>query len=584
MRHAPTPNTFNQGNTLIIMLNRQLPRSLKSLALAGSAALLLTSAGAWAADPVIKPYFQFKKAPMVQLANDISLDTNGAQPPVFNAAPGYLLGFEGVSQYDGASLGRNAIPPDTMGAVGRTQYMVTTNGAYAVYNKTDGTRLSLLSDSAFWISAGQTGTNGDTRLMYNADASRWVMVAFGSNVKDLNVAVSDTDNALGPWKSVKFEGYAGLGFGGTADYPTLALDKNAVYIGTNNFAPATSGGVNSFRGTTMNVLPLNDLFKPDLSAPSAAGLKQFVTPFTGGAGDVDRGFAQQGVNNNRTGSSTGKVVAASAFLSDNLAFNVNGLSPTSAAAATVTAPVFTNAAAFTSPGAARQPSVAIPANRRIVDALDERLSSSVYEVNGRIYTVMTVNSGADPLDEARVRWTVLDSNTFSILAQGDIGQAGFDYYQGSIAVNADGQVVIGYNRSGLDSTIGKISFMAQSFNTAAGGALVPTSGELLLKVSLTDDYHNGSGFGLASSGRQRWGDYSQVSIDPSDPTQFYLIGQFAREYNNAAGGHPGGTGGSRWSTWVAVVGVTAVPEPSTWLMMIMGFAAVGLAARRRQLV
>jgi hypothetical protein len=326
MRHAPTPNTFNQGNTLIIMLNRQLPRSLKSLALAGSAALLLTSAGAWAADPVIKPYFQFKKAPMVQLANDISLDTNGAQPPVFNAAPGYLLGFEGVSQYDGASLGRNAIPPDTMGAVGRTQYMVTTNGAYAVYNKTDGTRLSLLSDSAFWISAGQTGTNGDTRLMYNADASRWVMVAFGSNVKDLNVAVSDTDNALGPWKSVKFEGYAGLGFGGTADYPTLALDKNAVYIGTNNFAPATSGGVNSFRGTTMNVLPLNDLFKPDLSAPSAAGLKQFVTPFTGGAGDVDRGFAQQGVNSNRTGSSTGKVVAASAFLLDNLAFNDIGRS------------------------------------------------------------------------------------------------------------------------------------------------------------------------------------------------------------------------------------------------------------------
>ncbi len=122
--------------------------------------------------------------------------------------------------------------------------------------------------------------------------------------------MSDTDNALGGWKSVKFTGYAG----GTADYPTLALDKNAIYIGTNNFAP-------SFQGTTLNVIPIASVF--GAGAPTVANMKQFVTPYPG-VGE-DRGFAMQGVNS-RSAGSTGKVVAASLFNYDSLGYKVNGLS------------------------------------------------------------------------------------------------------------------------------------------------------------------------------------------------------------------------------------------------------------------
>ena len=154
---------------------------------------------------------------------------------------------------------------------------------------------------------------------------------------------------------------------------------------------------------------------------------------------------------------------------------------------------------------------------------------------------------------------------------------------GSIAVNSQGQVVIGYNRSGFDVATGKISVMARTFNTALDGSLVATSGEILLKTSLVDDYHNGSVFGGVATGRQRWGDYSQVSVDPDDIHKFWVIGEFAREYDNAAGGHPGGTGGSRWGTYIAAV--TAVPEPTTWAMMLAGFGVVGaLGARRRRRV
>lgn len=551
-----------------------------------SAAVLVLAAFTMAAQAqVAKPYFEFKLPKMDVIPGDLSLDTNGQSPTLFNPAPGYVLGFEGVSQYDGASFGRNFIPPDTMGAVGMTQYMQTTNGAYAVFDKATGNRLSLVSDVAFWAAAGQTGANGDSRVMYNADAKRWLVVSFGANAKDLQLAVSDTDNALGTWKSVKFEGYAGFGFGATADYPTLALDKNAVYIGTNNFAPATSGGSNSFRGTTMNVIPLNSLFNG--AAPTIANMKQIVTPYSStSSSNVDMGFAQQGVNSRSAGSS-GRVVASSLFNYDNLSFQVNGLTPDSATGATATSATYLGMDAFVSPGPGRQPSVAIPANQRVIATLDERISSSVYEANGRIYTVNTVDSAADGVDEARVRLTVIDASTNALLDQLDLGSTGFDYYQGAIAVNEFGQVVVGYNRSGLSTADlngdgladGNISFLAQVLRTEVDGSLSMVGSETLLKVSLTDDYHNGSLFGQAAAGRQRWGDYAQVSIDPADPHSFWVIGEFAREYNLEQFGHPGGTGGSRWGTWIAQI--SAVPEPSTWGLMALGVGVLLQRTRRR---
>lgn len=530
------------------------------------------------ASTTIKPYYEFKKAPMIKIDGDLSFDTNGKAAPVTNAAPGYAFGFEGVSQYDGAAFGRNFIPPDTMGAVGLTQYMETSNGAYAVFDKSTGNRLSLMSDVAFWAGAGQVGANGDSRVMYNAQAQRWIAISFGASVSDIQIAISDTDNALGGWKSTKFVGFAG----GTADYPTLALDTNAVYIGTNNFAP-------SFQGTTLNVIPLDSLF--NAVSPTTTNMKQFTTPFPGTG--QDRGFAQQGVNSSTVGS-TGKVLASSLFEFDNLGFKVEGLTSSSAAGGTLTAPVYTLESGFTSPSAGRQPAAAIPANRRVIATLDERISSSVYEANGLIYAVHTVDDTADGVSEARVRYIVMDADTFAIVDEGNIGEAGYDYYQGSIAVNSKGQVVIGYNRSGLQQadgdgdglSDGNITLMARTFKTDANGKLVQTSDELKLKVSLTDDYHNGSIFGQAAAGRQRWGDYSQVSIDPTDESYFWVVGEFAREYNLPQFGHPNGTGGSRWGTWIAKIyaGSAGVPEPASWALMLAGFGLIGSALRRQRRV
>ena len=497
-----------------------------------------------------------------------SLENHGPVSFLGGGSAASVLGsFQGISQYDVASFGRDFIPPDTMGAAGKTQLMEFVNGGVAVYDKATGTQLSKVSDIAFWATAGQTGANGDSRVMYDKAADRWIALSFGGSISDIQIAVSNTSDATGGWKSTSFTGFAG----GIADYPTLALDTNAVYIGTNNFSGAAG---NPFRGTTLNVIPIASLV--NALAPTTTGITSFNTPYNGGG--ADGGIAIQGVNSN-VASTTGHVIAASLFFNDVIAYDIaNTGTP---AAAKVNAQYVGTADYAINNGAGRQPNVGgIASNNRVVDTLDQRIGSSAYEVNGRIYAVYTVTPVGG--DHTYVRYDVVDAVTHQLLSEGQIGDGVHDYYEGSLAVNSQGRVVIAYNRSGSGAD-GKISVLAEVFTTNLNGALTQRGSELLLKVSDIDNYHNGSPEGSAAAGRQRWGDYSAVSLDPTNDNTFWVFGEFAREYNNAAGGHPGGSGFSRWGTYIAAVdGGTEVPEPSVWAMLIAGFGLTGAAMRRQR--
>ena len=444
--------------------------------------------------------------------------------------------------------------------------------------KATGARQSFVSDLAFWQGLGRAGANGDSRVMFNKDAGRWIAISFANSVSQIQIAVSDTDNALGTWKSTLFTGYNAAGGNSVADYPTLALTKNSVIIGTNDFGSKTVGAPQTFNGTSMTIIPINSLFS---AAPTVAGGVQYYNPCCAATDDFTRGFAIQGVNGSGAGG-TDHILAVSIEGNALTRYNVSGLTPNSSLGATRGAATDFLGGDYTGNGPGRQPSALNP---RVIDTLDDRVGSSVYEVNGLIYSVHTVtpldNHGLST-DHTAVRWDVIRASDNVVLAEGDISDGVHDFYQGSLAVNDAGRVVIGFNRSGSGED-GKISVMAQSFRTRADGSLGSLGDALLLKVSDSADYHNGSVDGGAAAGRQRWGDYSAVSLDPNDPNSFWVIGEYAREPNNAANGHPGGTGGTRWSQWIAQVVVgSAVPEPSNWAMLIAGFGLAGAAMRRRR--
>ena len=486
--------------------------------------------------------------------------------------PSINLGFVGISQIDVRSLHGNlsAIPPDTNGAIGNSQFMEVTNGAYAVYDKTTGNRTKLWADGAFWNQAGQSTVytqnfaNGDSRVLYDKPSNRWIVESFGASLDRIQIAVSDTSDATGTWKSTSFQGFNDPNGYGIADYPTLAIDSKAIYIGTNNFTPAAGGCPEGggFCGTTLNVISRNDIF--GAGGPTATSLKQFTTPYSNLS--PDNGYSIQGVNQ-VSGTDSGRIIAIGAKNYGMVSYQVNN---PGAANATTTASVLLNTTPYDPNRGAAQPD-----GSRTIDTSDDRISSATWEVNGHIYAIHTITRPGE--QHTSLEYYVIDAATNTVIQTNIIGDGTHDFFQGTLAVNESGQVVISYNRSGFG--VGeKVAIYGQQFNPIdSTGALVAVGDPILLYTSLIDNYHNGSVAGAAPVGRQRWGDYAQVTVDPNDPQAFWIIGQYALGYlPNAA------TSFSRWGTFISSIQVSAVPEPSSYAMLIVGLAVVGITLRRRQ--
>lgn len=479
-----------------------------------------------------------------------------------SAQANFVRGFEGTSQLDNCALNQCFRPPDTMGAVGTTQFLETSNGSVTVYNKASGAVSSRVSMTDFWTSVGLAGgANGDQRVLFDHYTNRWIMIGFGATTNVINVAVSNTDAALGvgAWKSVAITVLPS----GTADYPTLSMDDKAVYIATNNFTP-------SFTGTSLLSIPKASLFG---GAPSTAGMTTFTTPTAG----PDNGFAiQPALNWAGNPGNTVSIIADSRDFNSQVFYKVNGVN---AAGATQTASTQIAGSAYTGAGLGRQPD-----GTRTVDTLSPRITANAVQFSGKIFSTATVQADAAVGDFAAVRWTVVDAGTGALLSSGKIQQANFDFYEGSIAVNEFGEALIGYNRSGNVTTDGngdglpdgRISFMGRAFDVS-GNLLVQDGAEMLFRVSDTGDYHC-TVVAPATTCRERWGDYAAVTIDPSNHRRFYAIGEYAAPSAIIPGFTT--TPRSIWHTYVAEVAM--VPEPSQYVLMALGLGVIGFSARRRR--
>src|SRR5262249_5925498 len=136
---------------------------------------------------------------------------------------------------------------------------------------------------------------------------------------------------------------------------------------------------------------------------------------------------------------------------------------TSAAGATFGTTTHLTGLSTSSPSLAHQPD-----GTRLISGDDTRIAGMAYQVGDLIYIArgLTVNSsgGASTTGSDAVRIIVIRDSTSQIVSQGTYFNPNFDYIYPSLAVNTQGDMLVGFTRSsnvqGSGSTNGNLGAYA----------------------------------------------------------------------------------------------------------------------------
>lgn len=474
---------------------------------------------------------------------------HGITPLAF-AAPALNIGLNFLgSSYETNS---QALPPDANGAIGPQHFVELINGSFAVYDKITGENILRLSDVDFWGGAGITITSDqaitDPRMIYDPISQRWFasMVDFDANAtdptteaNDFLLAFSDTSDPTGSWTGFKIR--ADPTHGDFADFPTLGVDSNAVYMSGNMFK-----GMNNNIGPNLVSFPKTELLNSNITTRTYFGV---LNP-------TNYGWVLQpaicfDASTNGTILSMGDIGSDDNFHSNMFTFHVLGAGTSHA---TLSTPVQITVSPYDTPF---DPNQSVPGftafqpdDTQTLQANDPRLAAKVYNVGGVLYGAHNTEFN----NRIAIQWYRVDAASGTLLEQGMLSDTDLDLFFPSIAANSDGTVVIGCNGSSVDTFISGFVYVGQTANG------VTTFGDRTLLQSGSVSYHDLNEILselLGDTADSRWGDYSATSIDPTDPTQIWTIQIIPTDVDNS---DSTGFGQGIWSTWITQLQVASVPQ------------------------
>jgi hypothetical protein len=455
------------------------------------------------------------------------------------------MGLDDVPMADSSFI---VIPPDVAGGVGPTKVMESFNNNYRIRDKATGVTQLTMGTATFWAAVtlpSERLSLTDPRTTYDPYNNRWIvcMQTVGLSGSVL-VGVSQTSDPAGAWNLYKFTGLSGsLGTAYQLDFPIIGFNKNWVTVTINRY---TSGGVFSY-GICLA------LDYPQLRG--GVGTGSLFTLNTGGAST--HFCTAPAVTYSATEDSLFLVTHLS---SGGATFAVDVITGTSGA------PVYNLAAAsnvrpgggWTQPSGNLEPQSAPNAGASAcgatpckIEAQDAQVRSSPIYRNGFVWYAQTIGLPAGTLTRTSAQWTKITPSTTPAFADGGrlddptatATNGGKWYDHVSLSVNAKNDMMLGFTQFSSAQHPG--SGYAFRFGTDAAGTLRDP-----LVYHAGEDYYHKT-FSTAT-GRNRWGDFSTVQVDPCDDLTLWALQEYAKTRTGTDDGNTG-SNSSKWSSWWAAV-------------------------------
>lgn len=433
-------------------------------------------------------------------------------PPDFKNMPndpgeqtvmGKVLTGRGL-EHNYAGQNSSSYPPDCSGTVGSDHYFQVVNVTYQVFNKSDGSSAAGPSNLNTIFNSGLPGANcnsGDPIVLWDEQADRWLFAEFslcGTNHYML-IAVSTTNDPTGTWHSWSYD------VDDTPDYMKFGIWRDGYYMATNTSngndvyvferdemivggsSPTMIGFDNPNRPTTFDGFHCLIPFDNDGAWAPAGTPGQFVT------------IADDGQSNP----------------ADELRVYELDVDWTTPANSTFSMVQQLGVNSFSGNFSGDWNNIPQPGTSQKLDGISTVLMyrAQYRNFNGTQKIVCT-HTIAESSTESALRWYELEKTTgnWSIVQQGTYNPDGVSRWNVSIAMNDAGQIAMGYSVSDGTSTYPGIRYCGRTANA-------PANTMDIAEVSIWD----GSNSQTAAN---RWGDYCNISIDPSDGNTFWHTNEY----------------------------------------------------------
>jgi hypothetical protein len=435
------------------------------------------------------------------------------------------LNFDGIGDLSGIT------PPDPVGDIGKDHYvqMVNASGGawFEIWNKQGQSVYGPALTSTLWSTIG-LGSIGDPIIQYDHAAQRWLMMEMQAfNVNVLLLAVSNTSDPTGGWKAYSF---STLGF---PDYPKLYVWNDAYFVTANEIVNGnTCAGFALERSAILagsmdfkvqrfqmpNYLGIQ--YQPatgvdwELGPPPPAGTPGYIMrvyddAWDGGKDQLQMWEVKVDFADESQSSLTGPIQFFPAPFETKVCFS--GLFD-----------------------CIEQPD---PNANRITALENIIMYRAPYQNFGDhesivLNHVVDVSGQIGPGGDAQVRWYELrrsGNNPWQIYQQGTYGpNAKTNRFTGTLSMDERGNVGLGYSVCSDDGVFPGLRITGRRSGDPLGEMTIS-------EYTLVP--------GLASHYDPRWGDYSNMAVDPEDGRTFWFTG----EYQSSSG---------NWSTRIGTFQIT----------------------------